>query len=373
MDILALEIVKPKKTPKRQSVEPGLFYLSILELIPRAPKKITIRELVSKLDVDKVVQSGTYLEEKNYIKKLQRALYLLENKFPQIESRVIGRKNTYCWAALAEPIMFPSLDSNTALVLAMASQYLNPILPDESIKSLNRLFMRANSTLASNSIRTEKVDGISNWRDKVGVLHPGLPREKPAINSKVEAVIYSAVLHEIAVKIKYKAWNEKEPSERIISPQGLFIRGQSIYIYAVNHRRIDTKEPIPYLLNRIQEAEIISDTFHKIPRFNVQKHLDNNPFGVPLEKENLKILLKVKVDEAALKTLLEQPLSNDQEVHSDSNEWSTLTATVNNTIELKQWIMSHGHHIEVVEPLELRRGIKELIERLIATYKLKQQ
>ena len=369
MDVSALVNTKPKKSPKRKSLEPGLFHLSILELIPRAPEKITIRELVSKLDVDKVVQSGTYLEEKNYIKKLQRALSQLESKFPEIESEVIGRKNTYCWKASAEPIMFPSLDSNTALVLAMASQYLNPILPDESIKSLNRLFMRANSTLASNSIRTEKIDGISNWRDKVGVLHPGLPREKPAINSKVEAVIYSAVLHERAVKLKYKAWNEKEPSERIISPQGLFIRGQSIYIYAVNHRRIDTKEPIPYLLNRILEAEIISETFHKIPRFNVQKHLDNNPFGVPLEKENLKIPLIIRVDQDALKTLNEQPLSKDQKVGSESDGWSTLTATVNNTIELKQWIMSHGHHMEVVSPAELRKDFKDSIEKLIATYK----
>lgn len=368
MDVSALVNTKPKKSPRRKSLEPGLFHLSILELIPRAPKKITIRELVSKLDVDKVVQSGTYLEEKNYIKKLQRALSQLESKFPEIEPEVIGRKNTYCWKASAEPVMFPSLDSNTALVLAMASQYLNPILPDESIKSLNRLFMRANSTLASNSIRTEKIDGISNWRDKVGVLHPGLPREKPAINSKVEAVIYSAVLHERAVKIKYKAWNEKEPSERIISPQGLFIRGQSIYIYAVNHRRIDTKEPIPYLLNRILEAEIISETFHKIPRFNVQKHLENNPFGVPLDKEKQKILLKVKVDEAALKTLLEQPLSDDQEVQTENDQWSTLTATVNNTVELKQWIMSHGHHIEVIEPQRLREEIKQSAEDLLSNY-----
>lgn len=368
MDISGLLDIKIKKASKRHSEEPSIFHISILELIPRAPKTITVRQILAKLDVNKTIQSGDYVEEKNYIKKIQRALTQLSEKYKQIECASKGRTNEYSWAALAEPIMFPSLDSNTALVLAMASHYLAPILPEESVKSLNRLFMRAKSTLASNS-KDVKFDGVSIWKDKVAVLHPGISRELPRINPQVEKVIYQALLYEKSVKVRYKAWNRDDATEQILSPQGLFLRGQSIYIYALNHKKIDTAEPVLYLLHRIQEASIVDEAFHKIPGFNVQQYLSKSTFGVPLDKEKPEILLKVKVDKDALKTLVEQPLSKDQRIRPENDQWSILTATVNNTLELKQWISSHGHHVEVIEPAGLRQEIKDSIEKLIATYK----
>ena len=229
--------------------------------------------------------------------------------------------------------------------------------------------MRAKSTLASNSHNSALVDKVSIWKDKVAVLIPGLPREKPAINSKVATEIYSAILNEKAVKIKYQAWNRDEPNEQLISPQGLFIRGQLIYIYAVNHNKIENLVPIIYLLNRINEAIIVAEKFHKIQKFNVQQYLDKNAFGVLLEKEKNKIILKIKVDKYALKTLIEQPLSKDQKIRAHNDEWSTLTATVNNTLELKQWVMSHGHHTEVIKPAELRQEIKSSIEVMTIMYR----
>lgn len=369
MDISGLLSASKNKNRNKESIDTSIFHISILELIPRAPKRITVRQLMEKLDVNGVVQKGSLDDEKNYIKRIQRALIQLSEKYNQIECVPNGRTNEYSWAALAEPVMFPSLDSNTALVLAMASHYLDPILPDESIKTLNRLFMRAKSTLASNSESTGSIDVVSIWKDKVAVLHPGLPRELPRINAKVESIIYQALLYEKVVKVKYQSWNRNEPIEQLISPQGLFLRGQSIYIFAVNHNHIDTTEPLIYLLYRIQEATIVDDPFHKIPRFNVQQHLDQGAFGVLLDSKNQKIVLKLKVDKDALKTIIEQPLSKDQKIQTESDQWPVLTATVKNTLELKQWIRSHAHHMKVMEPAELRHEIINSLELMLALYK----
>lgn len=368
MDISGLLDIKTKKASKRHSEEPSIFHISILELIPRAPKTITVRQLLEKLDVNKTIQRGDYVEEKNYIKKIQRTLTQLCDKYKQIECASKGRTNEYSWAALAEPIMFPSLDSNTALVLALASHYLAPILPEESVKSLNRLFMRAKSTLASNSKDVKNFDGVSIWKDKVAVLNSGISRELPRINPQVEKVIYQALLYEKAVQVKYKSWDRDDATEQVLSPQGLFVRGQSIYIYALNHKKIDTAEPILYLLHRIQEASIVNEDFHKIPGFNVQQHLTKSTFGVLLVKEKPEIFLKIKVDKDALKTIIEQPLSKNQKVQPENDQWSILTATVKNTLELKQWISSHGHHLEVIEPQELRVEIKLSIVKMAGMY-----
>lgn len=368
MAITELVNLNYKKSKKREAREIAMFHIAILELIPRAPEAISIRQLMNKL-ISNSQEEISDLEDANYIKRIQRALNQLCGKYAQIEIEQKGRTKVYSWAAMAEPLMFPSLDSNTALVLTMASHYLNPILPVHSIEALKRLFMRAKSTLAKNSTLSGKVDWVSIWRDKVAVSQPGLPRQLPKINHLVENNIYEALLFEKVVKITYQAWGREEANEHIISPQGLFVRGQSIYIYAVNHKKIEDSDPILYLLHRVQIATFVDEKFHKIPRFNVHSHLELYSFGVPLDKQKKTVQLKIKLDEAALKTVREQPLSKDQKVVSVSDGWTTITATVNYNLDLKQWIRSHSHHAEVLEPIELRDDFKNSIQKMIEMYK----
>lgn len=347
--------------------DPSLFYISLLELIPRAPDKITVRELMKKLEEDNPNYFKTDLEFKAETKRVQRALSNLLFKYNQIGCIENGRTKEYSWSAMAEPLMFPSLDSNTALILALASHYLDPILPDTSVKALNRLFMRARSRLASKA--NDEADKVSVWKDKVAVLDLGIPRELPRTNAKVESVIYDALLNEKVVKIKYLAWGKSEATEQILSPQGLFLRGQLVYIFAVNHKYKDNPTPLSYLLLRIQEAAIINEPFCKIQGFKAQKHLDVGSFGVPLDKKKGSTLLRIKLDNAVLNGVVEQPLSKDQRIQKDNEQWSTLSATVNYTLELKQWLRSQAHHIEVIEPAELRQEMIDSIEKLISTYK----
>lgn len=369
MDISGLFNTKNKSASKRQKEEPSIFHISILELIPRSPEKITVRQLMTKLDADTPHQVRNKTEEANYIKRIQRALSQLMGKYEQIEIHENGRTLEYSWASMAEPLIFPSLDSNTALVLAMASHYLDPILPDESLRALNRLFMRAKFTLATNAKVSGAFDGVSAWKDKVAVLHQGLPREVPRINAKIESVIYDALLHEKAVKVKYQAWNRDDATEQVLSPQGLFLRGQLVYIFAVNHKHKDAVSPLSYLLLRIQEAIIVHEPFYKINGFKAQQHLANGTFGVPLDDAKQKILLKIRIDKDALKTVLEQPLSKDQKIQSDGDNWTILNATVNYTLEMKQWIRSHAHHLEVLEPQELREEIRYSLETMTTMYR----
>ena len=53
-------------------------------------------------------------------------------------------------------------------------------------------------------------------------------------------------------------------------------------------------------------------------------------------------------------------LSHDQVIRKISDKKYALQATVDNTLELMQWLLSHSYHIEVIEPLELRDELKSI-------------
>ena len=52
--------------------------------------------------------------------------------------------------------------------------------------------------------------------------------------------------------------------------------------------------------------------------------------------------------------LLETPLAADQWVGDEDDEHFRLTATVNDTAQLRWWLLSFGSKVEVLEPVGLR-------------------
>ncbi|MCY1309659.1 WYL domain protein [compost metagenome] len=97
--------------------------------------------------------------------------------------------------------------------------------------------------------------------------------------------------------------------------------------------------------------------------FDLQRYIDSGAmqFGIPRQ-----IKLHAWVTDNLARLLNETPLSPDMKL-VDEAEGATLTATVNDTWELKWWALSHAGSIQVREPSELR---SELRERLAAGLEL---
>jgi predicted DNA-binding transcriptional regulator YafY len=76
--------------------------------------------------------------------------------------------------------------------------------------------------------------------------------------------------------------------------------------------------------------------------------------------------LKARVDEGLKRTLLETPLSADQQFQGESND--VVVATLPDTFQLKWWVLSHGHAIEVMEPPSLRESIMSSLQASLDRY-----
>ena len=336
-----------------RDINPSQQYIATLELIPREPNGITVKELLNKLDYKyPPSHPRSFVEEKAEIRKIQRVLNTLSERYPIAPSS--GRAKSWHWLASAPVMIFPALDMNVALIFTLARKYLEPIIPEKTTKELANMFSRAEDRFTHQD--KSKAGGTHGWRDKMAMAPTGIPRVLPRINSKIEAIVYEALLNEKAVKIKYQAWNKSESKEYVISPNGLYVRSQLIYLIVFNH---DNDKQGHLLIHRIKSAEIVEDKFQKVSGFNAQKYVDEGNSHFFLDASIPKISLHIRLDNQPLPGVTESPISLDQTITQENEKWYSLTATVDNTLELRQWLRSHAHHIEVIAPKALRAEFKK--------------
>ena len=120
---------------------PTLRQISMLELIPRAPRKTYTKKLKAQLS-----DRGYEVDERT----IQRDLVSLERVLPLIcDAR--DRPYGWSWAETGLGIQAPAMDPIEALTMSLAHQYLEPLMPSASFNRINIFFKRANETLKESS------------------------------------------------------------------------------------------------------------------------------------------------------------------------------------------------------------------------------
>jgi len=86
------------------------------------------------------------------------------------------------------------------------------------------------------------------------------------------------------------------------------------------------------------------------------------------EEENKTITLKALFFHGAGHHLLETPLSKDQEILDPGEGQLQIKATVNDSAQIRWWLMGFGDNVEVLEPEELREEFAKIAENLLEIY-----
>jgi predicted DNA-binding transcriptional regulator YafY len=118
-------------------------------------------------------------------------------------------------------------------------------------------------------------------------------------------------------------------------------------------------------MHRILKA-VAMDLPIRIPLdFDIDKAA-NLAFKIPLSKD--KFLLRIKVKNLAAKYLAERALSKDQAIERIDENWSLVTATVDDTQHLKTWVLSLGPDIVVESPENLKDNITVMLREMVSQY-----
>ncbi len=202
-----------------------------------------------------------------------------------------------------------------------------------------------------------------DWLDKVRVVQPKQPLLPPLINQEIQSDIYRAVLENRQLSANYNATGNKETKEYVLHALGIIMRGSASYLAASAWDYPDVRL---YALHRFSKVTIL-DSAAKTPNgFNLDKAIacglaDFAHQGAPIQ-------LEIRCEEWVAAYLAETPLSADQTAKEEADGWIRLTATVNDTWQLRWWLLGQGAGIEVCAPETLRAEIKSALVSAASIY-----
>jgi predicted DNA-binding transcriptional regulator YafY len=311
-----------------------------LELLKRIPprQKITATELHAQL-------KGTASERD--LRSIQRQLVALCEHF-DIECDATSVPFGYRWKENARGLSLPGLTESESLLLMLAKQHLEHLLPASVMASLSGFFEQARRNVQlgqSGSVRKP----ASDWLKKVRVVSTTVPMRPPKIAPGVFEALSSAVYRDEWLEIDYRNAKGEHKRDKKIMPLGIAQQGQRLFVPCVFHGHTDIRN---IAVHRITKAKTTGLPFPRPADFDLETYDDEGRFGYGKAE---KITIRCWINDY-LKLLLEEtPLADDQRIAPapDGAAGWELTATVVNSMQLVWWLRSQGKSVRVLAPTAL--------------------
>ena len=331
--------------PKANSHQVIARQWEMLNLIPKKTPGITARALADELE-----RLGMEVSKRT----VERDLDELSRSFG-IACNDKGKPYGWYWMN-GSGVNLPALTLADALSLRIVEQQLRPLLPSTMLDSLENRFKEAQQKL--NAL----ADSNSNahWLNKVRHKSVNQQLLSPSLHEGVLETVQSALLEDKQIAATYKRTGEEKAYETILHPIGMVQGGPTTYLIATAR---DYEDILLFAVHRIQKATKLTEDVIRPKDFNIDEYIKGAELTFGSRKT---IKLKAYVSEWLYNILIETPLSQDQTIELEG-DWSHLTATVDDSWQLRWWILSQGDGIQVKQPKSLK---KEIIKELKSALEL---
>ena len=312
---------------------------------------------------DKASDIAIKLNDAGYqvsVRTVQRDLKELSEIFPIELNDRNPKEFGWRWISGAN-LDIPGMSISEALAMRLVETHMKQMLPISMLDGLQGIFQLAQRKL--NEVENQNGIHTKEWLDKVKVVPPAQPLLLPIIEPDVQAELYRALLENKQVSASYRPISESHAKTYVLHPLGLIMRGAITYLVA---SAWNYDEARLYALHRFNSVEKL-DSAVKIPEgFSLDTAIAKGMADFATRGEAIKLELRCTDDVAAY--LSETPLSADQEKEQDGDGWVRITATVNDTWQLRWWLMGQGASLEVCAPIVIRNAIKDELREAASLY-----
>ena len=317
--------------PRRpDSLETLQISLELLRRIPRG-RSVTSSELR-----DQLAEAGYERD----MRTIQRQLEVLAESY-DLDRDESTKPFRYSWKPHAKGLSLPSLSTQESLLLILAEQHLNALLPARLMKSMDSFFAQARTQIGDKMATQRERE----WLGKVRVVSTTQPLLPPKISPDVFEQVSNALYENRWLEIDYQNAAGKRAKSRVM-PLGLAQQGTRLYLVC----RFDGYDNERSLaLNRIVTARASTFTFERPKEFDLKKYDDDGRFGYG---NGERIRLQFRIDKEAGLHLLESPLSIDQDVKEVGDEYE-ITATVVDSAMLDWWLRGFGNSVSEISKRKL--------------------
>ena len=249
------------------------------------------------------------------------------------------------------------MDLSEAVSLGLMEDVLRQIMPPAFLSALEGKFSLAREKLAA----LPKIPH-ARWADLVRYVPPGLPFIPPAMAPGVLPAIQEALLHQRQLQVVYLSASSDVAKEQTLHPLSLIQQGARSYLVAT---AFQYENPILYAIHRVASATVLEEPSKRPKGFSLDAYLEG---GAAQFCNGSSIILKARVSDELFRLLDETPMSKDQKITTRSDV-HTLTATVQESWQLRFWLLSQGPAITVLKPVALRKEIIAALESSLSHYK----
>ncbi|SMC27943.1 Predicted DNA-binding transcriptional regulator YafY, contains an HTH and WYL domains [Desulfacinum hydrothermale DSM 13146] len=173
--------------------------------------------------------------------------------------------------------------------------------------------------------------------------------------------LVEAILKRRRLCILYHTGYSGKTARREVEPYRLHNYRGTWHLVAFCHYR---NEPRIFMLSRMEEAHLLTDGFDR-PRFDVAAFLDT-AFGIYRGGSLQKAVLRFSP--AIARIIRDQIWHQDQEMLLEPDGSLVLTVPVADLTEIRRHALQYGADVEVLEPEELRRQVREEAAQILARY-----
>lgn len=321
---------------------------TLLRLLPHRGSGLTARELTAQLE-----SAGHPVTKR----QVERDLTELATLFP-IECMDASTPWGWRWLPQADASL-PGLDKAEALSLIAIEQLLRPLVPEALLQPLTARFNHAARLMEAlpPAQRTRAADAVR-------IVQPGQPLLPARINEEVLTRVQNALLSGMQIDVEYASLAEPAGNRTLrLHPLGLVHRGPASYLVAT---AFDYEDIRMYALHRIAEAHPLEEAAMRPASFDLDRWLAEGGAGFG-SGETIDLELRVSAQLAAY--LVETPLSEDQTLMPDGNGF-VLKAQVQDTWQLRWWLISQADKFSTISPQQIRRAILEACTQAVKKHSL---
>lgn len=346
-------LMKSPSTPRRRKVDDTTATMrrfAMLQAIPWEPQRVSTADMHRKLEM-----AGYIVDPRT----VQRDLNTYSAHF-HYSSEQRGTALYWFWPRHCQPLSVRAISTEAALILGMAEQHLQGLLPDSALELLKPYFHQARQTLT-----VQDPKGFSSWKDKVRVISRGPRFCVPQTSPVIQRAILEALLADRQLDAVYRSRGQTAAKSLVLHPLGIVSRDGMIYLVATAW---DYSEPFQCALHRFERAKVATDSTRRPAGFDLERYVEAaREFEYPTG--NGQIQLKIEIEASAAVSLLERPLSSDQTVRKLRNGRYRIEALVEDTLELRWWLLAFGANLEIIGPKRLRRDVGQALSEAARLYK----
>lgn len=256
--------------------------------------------------------------------------------------------------------LFPKFSPGEIIAFRLMERLLKPLLPRESFEAIQPYLRAARKQCEI----LPRWSPSKAWETKVRVLPPAqplLPPEPPihlASEAEREAwrrdqrqvreTLLEALLDDRQCRIEYQQIWRDEPASWTVHPLVYLQRGPAFYLLCTIDDYPDVRQ---LALHRMRSATALDQKARKPDGFDADREA-RRAQGMGGDGEPLRLVARFW--KPAGSHLLETRLSADQIVGDEDDSHFRLMATVDDTAQLRWWLLSFGSKVEVLEPAGLR-------------------